>query len=141
MVCTCLKEITHAPITRQKLGSPNPSFFSSAYCVLQLGVSCCLCLVLSIRTLWHATSERPLGVRSLECYSHASHETADSGKSTHHVSAPAQRLIKFSRQEINGDFYRSSPYRGAGDDVDKAWDDLWMSRLKLRINHVKRIMC
>ncbi|KAF9641084.1 hypothetical protein BFW01_g12890 [Lasiodiplodia theobromae] len=40
--------------------------------------------------------------------------------------SPAQTLIRYSPQTITGSFYRKSPFRGAGDDVDQAWDDLWM---------------
>jgi hypothetical protein len=40
-----------------------------------------------------------------------------------------QTLTKFAPREFSGDFFRPSPYRGAGDDVDEAWDNLWMSKL------------
>ncbi|KAL1614912.1 hypothetical protein SLS54_009361 [Diplodia seriata] len=40
--------------------------------------------------------------------------------------SPAQHLIRYAPQAITGSFYQKSPFRGAGDDVDQAWDDVWM---------------
>ncbi|KAI1501134.1 hypothetical protein F5X99DRAFT_409448 [Biscogniauxia marginata] len=40
--------------------------------------------------------------------------------------SPAISLIRYQDVKIEGDFFKPSPYRGAGDDVDRAWDELWM---------------
>ncbi|KAK7954444.1 Tat pathway signal sequence [Apiospora saccharicola] len=40
--------------------------------------------------------------------------------------APALNVIKYQDTRIEGDFFRPSPFRGAGEAVDEAWDELWM---------------
>ncbi|KAL0260746.1 hypothetical protein SLS55_004436 [Diplodia seriata] len=52
--------------------------------------------------------------------------------------SPAQHLIRYAPQAITGSFYQKSPFRGAGDDVDQAWDDVWMlGGVPLRIEESK----
>lgn len=38
-----------------------------------------------------------------------------------------QSLIRYEPIETTGDFFHPSTYRGAGPEVDAAWDKLWMS--------------
>ncbi|KAK8135903.1 hypothetical protein PG984_003843 [Apiospora sp. TS-2023a] len=40
--------------------------------------------------------------------------------------SPALNVIKYQDTRIEGDFFRPSPFRGAGEAVDEAWDELWM---------------
>ncbi|KAK6956212.1 hypothetical protein Daesc_001485 [Daldinia eschscholtzii] len=40
--------------------------------------------------------------------------------------APAIHVVRYKDVLIEGDFLKESPYRGAGENVDRAWDELWM---------------
>ncbi|KAI1472542.1 uncharacterized protein F4812DRAFT_464659 [Daldinia caldariorum] len=40
--------------------------------------------------------------------------------------SPAIDVVRYKDVIIEGDFLKKSPYRGAGESVDRAWDELWM---------------